>query len=271
MQSAGLRLKSIREQLGLRYREVQQASEMIAQRRGNSDFVIALSRLSDIENKGVLPNIHRVYSLCAIYRLDFSEVLSWYGVHLDGIWQDAMHVKPSKTHMMGLQEPTRGEVVLPLTLSPGVDLNETVYLSRLIQQWGRIPLSLLSGIEASEQRFGFIGWEDERMSPMLQPGSLVQIDETKQDIAKGGWSNDFERPIYFLEMRDGFACSWCSLAGDQLIMQPHSNSPCDLEILKYPQDVDVVGQVVGVAMQLRPADALRSSGRRRTRRAAAPE
>ena len=271
MQAAGLRLKNIREQLGLRYRQVQLASEQIAQRRGNSDFAIALSRLSDIENKGVMPNIHRIYSLCAIYRLDFSQVLEWYGVNLDGIWQDAMHVKPPKTHMMGLQEPTRGDVVLPLTLSPGVDLNQTTYLSRLIQEWGRVPLSLLAGIDASEQRFGFIGWEDLRMSPMLHPGSLVQVDESKQDIASGGWANDFERPIYFLEMRDGFACCWCSLAGDQLILQPHSNSPCEVEIMQFRRDVDVVGQVVGVAMQLRPVDAVRLAGTRRTRRGTAPK
>lgn len=268
---AGLRLKNVREQLGLRYREVQHASELIAQRRGNSDFAIALSRLSDIENKAVLPNIHRIYSLCAIYRLDFTQVLDWYGVNLDGMWQDAMHVKPSKTHMMGLHQPTRGEIILPLTLSPGVDLNETVYLSRLIQEWGRVPLSLLAGIDASEKRFGFIGWDDWRMSPLLQPGALVQIDESRTEIVNSGWTNDLERPIYFLEMRDGFACCWCSLAGDQLILQPHSNSPCELEIKRFPQDVDVVGQVVGVAMQLRPVNPAPTQKSQRSRRATAPE
>ncbi len=268
---AGLKLKNIREQLGLRYREVQLASEIIAQRRNNSDFAIALSRLADIENKGVLPNIHRIYSLCAIYRLDFAQVLDWYGVNLDGMWQDAMHIKPSKTHIIGLHEPGRGEVALPLTLSPGVDLNETVYLSRLIQEWGRVPLSLLAGIEASELRFGFVGWEDYRMAPMLQPGSLVQIDESRQQIVTSGWLHDFERPIYFLEMRHGFACCWCDLAGDQLILHPHPQSPCEMELLSYPRDVDVVGQVVGVAMQLKPVDFVKRPVIRRPRSAEAPK
>ncbi|MBI1352961.1 MAG: hypothetical protein GC160_01355 [Acidobacteria bacterium] len=268
---AGLRLKNVREQLGLRYREVQQASELIAQRRKSSDFAIALSRLADIENKGVLPNIHRIYSLCAIYRLDFAQVLDWYGVSLDEMWRDAMHVRPSKTHALGLHEPTRGEVLLPLSLSPGVDLNDTVYLSRFIQEWGRVPLSLLAGIDVANRRFGFVGWEDERMSPMLQPGALVQIDDSVQEIVNTGWANEFERPIYFLEMRDGFACCWCSLAGDHLILQPHPGSPCSPELLRYPQDVDVVGQVVGVAMQLRPVENLKRTGNRRTRPATAPK
>lgn len=268
---AGLRLKNKREQLGLRYRQVREASEQIAQRRGNSDFAIALSRLADIENRAVVPNIHRIYSLCAIYRLDFAQVLEWYGVDLAGIWQDAMHLKPTKTHMLGLAPQTRGEVVLPLALSPGVDLNETVYLSRMIQEWGRVPLSLLAGMDASEKRFGFIGWDDWRMAPLLQPGALVQIDETRRKVTNSGWSNDLERPIYFLEMRDGFACSWCTVAGDQMILQPHSNSPCELEILKYPQDVEVVGQVVGVAMQLRPADAVKAAASRQRRRTTAPK
>ena len=92
----GLKLKKVREKLGLRYRQVEQASNLIAQRHRNLDYVIGLSRLADIENKGVVPSLHRFYNLCAIYRLDFSEVLEWYGVTLAGMWQDSQTVAPPK-------------------------------------------------------------------------------------------------------------------------------------------------------------------------------
>ena len=52
---AGLKLKKTRESLGLRYRQVEQASNLIAQRHRNLDYVVGLSRLADIENKGVVP------------------------------------------------------------------------------------------------------------------------------------------------------------------------------------------------------------------------
>jgi transcriptional regulator with XRE-family HTH domain len=82
MEEPGQKLKRVRERLNLRFREVEEASTEIAQRRGNDEFIVALSRLADIENKGTIPSIYRLYSLCAIYRLDLSEVLGWYGISL---------------------------------------------------------------------------------------------------------------------------------------------------------------------------------------------
>ena len=100
----GLKLKKVREKLGLRYRQVEQASNLIAQRHRNSDYVIGLSRLADIENKGVVPSLHRFYSLCAIYRLDLTEVLEWYGISFSNIWKDSQTLAPPATHLV----PTHG-------------------------------------------------------------------------------------------------------------------------------------------------------------------
>src|SRR6266571_1549082 len=80
MEEAGRKLKRVRERLRLRFRDVAEASSRIAARHGNDEFSIALSRLADMENKGTMPSVYRLYSLCAIYCLDLSEVLSWYGV-----------------------------------------------------------------------------------------------------------------------------------------------------------------------------------------------
>src|SRR5712672_2050096 len=80
MEEAGQKLKRTRERLNLRYRDVEEASNQIAARHNNDEFVIALSRLFDIENKGTVPTIYRLYSLCTIYRLDLLEVLVWYAV-----------------------------------------------------------------------------------------------------------------------------------------------------------------------------------------------
>src|SRR5579864_4914372 len=93
MEDAGQKLKRVRERLNLRYRDVEEASNQIAARHNNDEFVIALSRLSDIENQGTVPTIYRLYSLCTIYRLDINEVLGWYGVPMDSIAADAAGVQ----------------------------------------------------------------------------------------------------------------------------------------------------------------------------------
>jgi hypothetical protein len=193
--------------------------------------------------------LHRLYSLCAIYRLDLGEVLGWYGVDLAQILQDGSYAKPPKTHPIGATGSRRGSVALPLKLEPGVDFRRTTYLSRVIQQWGRLPLSLLDNLDIEECRYGVIGSDDFRMFPLLRPGTLVQIDENQREIQTAGWMNEFDRPIYFFELREGYACCWCSLANEHLILQPHSQSPCEPIVLKL-QDADVVGRVIGVAMQL---------------------
>src|SRR5580692_5077105 len=60
MEEAGLKLKRVRERLRLRFRDVEEASARIATRHGNDEFIVALSRLADIENKGTMPSVYRL-------------------------------------------------------------------------------------------------------------------------------------------------------------------------------------------------------------------
>src|SRR6266404_5648814 len=115
MEEPGQKLKRIRERLNMRFREVEEASTEIAQRRGNDEFIVALSRLADIENKGTIPSIYRLYSLCAIYRLDLSEVLGWYGISLGMIPADAQVIQYERTHLIGFR-PEEGNVQVPIAL-----------------------------------------------------------------------------------------------------------------------------------------------------------
>ncbi len=246
----GQRLKRIRERLNLRYRDVEEASQRIALRHGNDEFTIALSRLADIENKGTVPSIYRLYSLCVIYRLDPVEVLSWYGVDLSQLPVDAGSVEIETTHPVGFASANFGEVSLPILLDPGLDVRKTTYISRMIQRWGTLPLMMLSGLDPKNQRYALVGTEDWSMYPLLSPGSLVVIDETRRKVVNAGWTNEFERPIYFLEHRDGYFCGWCSLSGGQLVVQPHPASPSSPESYRYPKEIDVIGQVTAVAMRL---------------------
>lgn len=261
MEEAGQKLKRVRERLRLRYRDVEEASVRIAERHQNGEFVLGLSRLADIENKGTVPTLYRMYSLCAIYRLDPQEVMSWYGVKVSNLAVDAQKVEVERTHTIGFAVENSGSAELPLSLDPGIDLRKSTYLSRMIQRWGRLPLVLLEGLDLHHHRYGYIGTDDWFMYPILQPGALVLIDETKRKIVQSGWTNEFERPIYFFEHRNGFSCAWCFQTDSQIVLQPHPMSMCAPEVYQHPDDIDVIGQVTGIAMRLDPAK------RRRTRSA----
>lgn len=258
MDEAGQRLKRQRERLNLRYRDVEEASLKIAASHKNDEFVIALSRLSDIENKGVVPSIYRLYSLCAIYRLDFPEVLEWYGIPLGSLAADAAKVELEKTHAVNFTANGQAAAQIPLSLDPGIDIRRTTFLSRMIQRWGKLPLMLLGDFDLKSHRYGFIGTDDWTMYPILQPGSLVLIDESKRKPSNSGWTSEFDRPIFFIEHRGGYACSWCSVVGEQIVLQPHPASQCLPEVFEA-SEIDIIGQVSGVAMRLDPAR------RRRTR------
>ncbi len=246
MYEPGHKLKQARERLNLRYRDVEEASIKIANRKKNDEFVIALSRLSDIENRGTVPSIFRLYSLCTIYRLDIYEVLEWYGVTLSTQAVDAANIEIGKTHLIGFQVPSQGEVLMPLSLEPGIDLKKTVLLNELIQRWGKLPLSLLEQVNPKHRRFAFVGSEDWSMYPLIRPESLLLIDDTQRKVASSGWASLQERPVYLVEHRSGFYMGWCSIADKVIVIQPHPGSTYPPQIFPVAE-VDILGQIIGVA------------------------
>ena len=107
------------------------------------------------------------------------------------------------------------------------------------------------------------------MKPIAVSKSIT-ISSVFLCLAAGmGWGVDEARGQVF-ELRGGYACCWCNLAGGHLILQPHPSSPCEPILLDYPNDADVVGRVVGVAMQLEAAPAKRKP-KRKSRAAAVPK
>lgn len=248
MEEAGQRLRRARERLDLRFRDVELASQQIAERHNNKEFIVMISRLSDIENHGTLPSIYRLYSLCCIYRLNLTEVLTWFGVPVNSLASDAGMVPIEKTHPVDF-DPDAAEVLLPISLNPGLDIGRTFFVSEVVQRWGKLPLALVSGADIRRYRYGFVGTEDWSMSPAVPAGALLVIDDTKRRIQLTGWRNQAERPIYFVQHRDGFYCRWCSLKDGVLSMIPDPSS--DAPVLVAPVDeVDIIGQVIGLAISL---------------------
>jgi transcriptional regulator with XRE-family HTH domain len=247
--NGGQKLRALRETLGYRMRDVELASNQIAHRFESEEFAIPPSRLSDIETKGITPSIFRLYSFAAIYRREYRELLSFYGLELDSISADIGFGHPQKSHLSEALSNVK-DVRVPTRLDPSFSLQKTTDLRRIIEQWGTVHMAHLSLFADDRYTYGYVGSDDFTMYPILPPSSFVQVDEDKNKVGEGIWRSEFERPIYFVEMRDGFTCCWCSMKRDSIVLQPHPLSPVSVRILRYPQEAEILGQVVGVAMRL---------------------
>jgi len=247
--TAGQRLRVIRERLGLTIREVEGATIQLARIKNSDEFAINLSRLSDFETKGVVPSVFRIYSLAIIYKIDFLEIVSWYGIDFDESSGLRNLIPIPKTHKAELLQHV-SKLNVPVRLEPIFEINKTSNLGRLIERWGVVPLAFLQQLADAKFTYGYIGEEDFTMYPLIMPGSFIQIDESKDKVRKGRWRSERERPLYFVESREGFTCCWCEIVGRQIVLQSHPLSPVPVRTLRHPQDAEVVGQVIGVAMNL---------------------
>ena len=130
----------------------------------------------------------------------------------------------------------------------GMQIEKTELLNRMVETWGEIPIGFIQHMGIHKNLYGYIGTEDRSLYPLIRPGAIVVIDDRDTKIQTKGWKDDFDRPIYFLQLRDGYACGWCQVNGGKLSVIPYSSSKDPIRYYDYPQDVDVIGRVIGVAM-----------------------
>jgi len=228
----GLRLRQTRQRLGLTYRDVERASYELAARRGRPDFIIHISRLADIENRGVVPGLHKLYTLAALYRLNPLDLFRWYDVPIEECFHDGTSAPVPQTHLMAAPTSLR----IPIKFDPAFDPRRTEFLSRMVEKWSHFE--------------GVLGMSDRRMAPLLRPGSIVLVDASVHKIDDGDWTTEHDRPMYFVELRDGYRCGWFHQEGSRLVMQPHPLSHCSLETWGVPEEAEIVGRVTGVVTRL---------------------
>jgi transcriptional regulator with XRE-family HTH domain len=240
----GLRLRQVREHLGLTYRDVERSSYEIAAKRGRPEFILHISRLADIENHNVVPGLHKLYALAVVYHLNPLEIFRWYEVPVDEFFADGALFPAPQTHLGAPPASLR----VPLQFDPAFDPKRTAYLSRMVEQWGTFEGTLLNGNQ--QHRYGYIGLTDRRMMPLLRPGSIVMLDASVHRIEDIDWSTEYDRPIYFVEVHEGYRCGWFHQDGSRLVMQPHPLSRCLPEWWRVPDEAEIVGRVIGVVTRL---------------------
>jgi transcriptional regulator with XRE-family HTH domain len=243
-------LKELRARLGISLREVEERSQKIAEALANPEFFVSNNWLTRLENTNSVPSIHKLLSLSAVYRVKVSELLPMFGIDEKLLEKYQIETAPQHTHLIDLEETdTKNTVNFPVGFDPGFRVEETNLLSRMVQVWAEVPIALIQQLDIRRGRYGYIGLQDMTMYPLLRPGSFVLIDENLRDIRASQWRTEFDRPIYFIELRAGYACCWCEKRGEELLLIPHPLSSRSHR--RFPlREAEIIGQVTAVAMRI---------------------
>ncbi len=251
--SAGGYLKEVRNRLGLGLREVQDASAVLAAEENNEQMYISAARLVQIENESSAPSVFKILSLSAIYGIDFLCLLRRYGVKPDRVHHYRRKVSRQFTHPVSTAvHELDTTVTIPLRMDPRFQWETTQFINRAVAIWGEIPAAFLTQFNPREHIYGYVGLDDYTMFPLIRPGAVVMIDGNRRRIAREGWRSEYERPIYFTELREGYRVSWCQLDAGKLTLIPHPVSAVRAQTVNFPDDGEVIGQVIGVVMRIVP-------------------
>ena len=248
---SGKRLKAERIRVRLSTREVERLSQRIAQDKNTQEYYISHAWLTDVENGEFTPSIYKLYSLSLIYKRSYDEILAFFGIHIRDIGREQMRLTLPRTHL--ISDPSAGtpqQVVIPDEIRDNVQFEKTNLVSKMFNQWGGLPASLLEHMDLRRSLYGYVGMEDFTLFPLIRPGSFVEIDAHQKRIERANWSNEYDRPIYFVELRDEYACSWCELKDGQLLLIPYPQMKNQVRQVRFPRDAGIIGRVTAVSMRI---------------------
>ena len=247
----GRRLKAERARLQLSPREVERLSQEIADEKKNREYYISHAWLTDLENGDFVPGIFKLYSLSVILKRRYDEILEFFDIPLSQLTQEQKRFGLPNTFLIGTAaESQLQSAQIAATLKKGTDLGKTNLVSHMFEQWGAMPISLFGSKHLKTSIFGYIGTEDFTLSPLIRPGSFVEIDSHQTKVERGEWHHEYDRPIYFIELRDSYVCSWCEPKEGKLLLIPYPRSRTQVREVRYPGDSRIIGRVTAVSMRI---------------------
>ncbi len=229
---AGQKLKSLRNKRNITVRDVEHASRRIADAKGDKRFCISNGWLAQLENGASEPSICKLFSLSVIYQANLLDLLRLYNVDVDDKEKYEPVANPQLTQLIPDKNRFGGNSlseVLQTELSTGLTP----------QLEGGSNGSSSPGIIHAH-----LGSADFTMYPMIRPSALLKIDTSQNRLNPIAWRNEYERPIFFIELRDVYACGWCELQGNQLLIIPHHSSLASVRRFTYRREAEIVGRVV---------------------------
>jgi transcriptional regulator with XRE-family HTH domain len=251
--AAGQQLKLLRNRCNITVRQVEQASRRIADAKRDKRYRISNGWLTQLENDVSEPNnIRKLFSLCVIYRVDLPDLLSLYDIDVDNREQYESIANPHRTQLLpaGSIDAARHEFGRSSSVTCLASEGATQQTGSRISVPGETNSTIVQG---------YLGLTDLMMYPLIRPGALLEIDTSQNELQTASWHNEFDRPIYFVELRDGYACGWCELQGNRLLIIPHQSSPATVRSFTYPREAEIFGRVIAYYTRCVDLDALKGT------------
>src|SRR6266849_10305046 len=218
---SGRRIRKLREECAVRPIDVERISRSIAEEKARPEFYVSRATLADVEN-GSVPSIFKIFSLACALRVRYDELLLLFGVDPRETRQYPTRATSAEGRLPVLDLGSY-ESGFHLNFGTQLDLKRTNLLNFDPKRWSRIPAALRKQL-TSTFLYALIGTEDDTMSGILPPGSIVEIDPGQTEVSVAAWRSLDERPIYFVRNERGYSCFWCQLDGNELTLVPHPAS-----------------------------------------------
>src|SRR6202043_868209 len=93
-------------------RQVEKYSRQIVKAEGSAKFYISNAWLSQIEATGSVPGVQKLFSLSVIYRINFVELLNFFGIDLERIGLHQLEIRLPKTHPAKLEVYDEGSTAI---------------------------------------------------------------------------------------------------------------------------------------------------------------
>jgi transcriptional regulator with XRE-family HTH domain len=234
--SAGHKLKVLRQRDNLTLRKVEEATRLIANTKNDQRFLVSDGWLMNLEKSNQAPGIHKLFSLSVVYNIPLTKLFELYGVDVSDTERFKTLIHPEATQLLSAE-------ILEDFLPGSLQDEKTKMLGNRAGIHLDIPLGR-RGDQDDRILYGYIGLQDFTMDPLIRPSAIVRIDGKQTRLEARRFQNEFTRPIYFIEVRGGYACGWCEMNQNHLTIVPHPLSAASIRHFAYPQDAEIVGRVI---------------------------
>ena len=239
MGGIGQKLRDLRLKWQLTLREVEERTSLLAQEWENASYRVSASWLDRVEREDRELSATKLIVLAVIYGLTADQMLALCPAAGVGAKPRLEQISAPNSTLLLEDGPLEQHARhwLPDSFLVDAAPEETMLLP---SEQALLPI---------HYRRGIIGQRDHTLDPMIRGGSILLIDTQKRAIAsRREWTNEFDRPIYFLITRTGYVAGFCELdkKSEWVTLVPHPLSYETSRRWRMRKEIEVVGTVAAV-------------------------
>ena len=230
--------------LTLSYKDVVIASEGLAAAHKTRDMRIGKSTLGNIISGSIRqPGTAKLDSLRVILNLSRAEMDAAIGLQPERRFDEQLGMMRARTHEVPIDAVTRHRRVKLPILRNDTDMDVTQFLP---PRWADVEVEYLGSYYPPHLAYVVVGEEDSNATPIAPPGSRLLVNKLLNEVRSVDSVSFDQRELFYVRTPRGFTCMFAELApGDRIVLIPHPESGNMREEF-HRDEVEIVGQVVGV-------------------------